>query len=101
MNLETSYSKDGKQLTIYLGDKFDYLVLDAFKLAYTPIKDDVTSVVINLKESTHMDSAALGMLLTMKLTLDSLAKSCKIINCQPPIQNVLQIARLEKTFLIE
>ncbi|MDP5030255.1 MAG: STAS domain-containing protein [Paraglaciecola sp.] len=100
MSLEKEFSTDGKQLTIFIEEKFDFSKVQDFRIAYNDQTKKFTSVVINLQKTEYMDSSALGMLLNMHRSLSDQVTSFKIVKCRPQVLKILQIARFDKKFEI-
>jgi anti-anti-sigma factor len=98
MSLDREFSGDGKELTIYLDERFDFGKVQDFRLAYSKGNEGINSVVINLQKTKYMDSSALGMLLNMQKSLNDSVTSFKIIHCRPQVLKILQIARFGKKF---
>ncbi|WP_293745757.1 STAS domain-containing protein [uncultured Paraglaciecola sp.] len=98
MSLDREFSEDGKELTIFLEEKFDFGKVQDFRLAYTEGNDGVSSIVINLQKTEYMDSSALGMLLNMQKSLRDSVQSFKITHCRPQVLKILQIAHFGKKF---
>jgi anti-anti-sigma factor len=98
MSLDREFSADGKELTIFLEEKFDFGKVQDFRLAYSQGSEGINSIVINLQKTEYMDSSALGMLLNMQKSLGDSVKSFKIIQCRPQVLKILQIARFGKKF---
>lgn len=100
MSLDRKFSADGKVLTIFVGDKFDFDKVQDFRLAYSASNEGAGSIIIDLKKTEYMDSSALGMLLNMQKSLKDSVTSFKIINCRPQVLKILNIARFAKKFEI-
>ena len=100
MSLNREFSADGKELTIFLEEKFDFGKVQDFRLAYSQGSEGINSIVINLQKTDYMDSSALGMLLNMQKSLSASVKSFKITQCRPQVLKILQIARFGKKFEI-
>jgi len=100
MSLDREFTEDGKELTIYLEEKFDFGKVQDFRLAYSEGSEGVISIVINLQKTEYMDSSALGMLLNMQKSVSDSVTSFKITHCRPQVLKILQIARFEKKFNI-
>lgn len=98
MSLDREFSEDGKELTIYLEEKFDFGKVQDFRLAYSEGNEELNSIIIDLGKTEYMDSSALGMLLNMQKSLNHTVKSFKISNCRPQVLKILQIARFGKKF---
>lgn len=100
MSLDREFSDDGKELTIFIEEKFDFGKVQDFRLAYSKDMEDVNSIVVNLQKTEYMDSSALGMLLNMQKSVGDTVKSFKITHCRPQVLKILQIARFGKKFEI-
>jgi anti-anti-sigma factor len=100
MSLDRSFSVDGKQLTIIVGQKFDFGQVQDFRVAYSSDSDEVKSVVINLQRTEYMDSSALGMLLNMQKSMSGKVTAFSIINCSEQVSKILRIARFDKKFTL-
>jgi HptB-dependent secretion and biofilm anti anti-sigma factor len=98
MSLDKEFSEDGKQLTIYLEEKFDFSKVQDFRMAYSNVESPLDAILINLQKTEYMDSSALGMLLNMHRSLITQVKSFKIVKCRPQVMKILQIARFDKKF---
>lgn len=98
MSLERQFSDDGKQLTIYLEEKFDFGKVQDFRFAYSEGAENVQSIVIDLQKTEYMDSSALGMLLNMQKSVGDNVQSFTISHCRPQVLKILQIARFGKKF---
>ena len=101
MNLKTSKSTDGTTFIIHIEGKFDFNLVQAFRDSYAQVSDDISTVMVDLRETEYMDSSALGMLLNMKKYLGSSVTNVKISNCRPQIKKILQISRFDKKFDID
>ena len=101
MTLTTSTSPDGQTFTIQIKGKFDFNLVQSFRNAYTEVNRDLSTVVVDLRETEYMDSSALGMLLNMQKSLNSKVGAIKIANCRPQIKKILQISRFDKKFDID
>lgn len=87
-----------QQLTITIMGNFDFEMVQEFRDAYS--NQDASEFVIDMRNTEHMDSSALGMLLNMRKSLGN-DTTISIINCRPQIQKILSISRFDKKFSIE
>ncbi len=101
MSLVTSTSTDGKTFIMQIKGKFDFNLVQDFRLAYANVTDETDTVVVDLRETEYMDSSALGMLLNMQKLLSDKVENFKISNCRPQIKKILQISRFDKKFDID
>ena len=98
MSIHINMNDEKKELTINVSGNFDFSIHPQFRNAYQNL-DKSYSVIVVLKTTEYIDSAALGMLL---LFYDEFSNhKIKIINCNDFIKQVLQIAHFEKKFDIE
>ena len=91
----------GDELVIAITGRFDFTQVKEFRDAYS---DDANgspnSYVVDLRETEHMDSSALGMLLNMRKHLGDSAP-IRIANSRPQIKKILTISRFDKKFNID
>lgn len=98
MSIQIDKNDENKELKIMVSGNFDFSIHPQFRDAYQDL-DKSYNVIVDLKATEYMDSAALGMLLLLD---DEFANHrIKIINCNDFIKQVLQIAHFEKKFDIE
>ncbi|MDC8831538.1 STAS domain-containing protein [Alteromonas gilva] len=90
-----------KTLVIQVGDKFDFSLVDKFRLAYEDMPAEISQIDVDLAATQYMDSSALGMLLNMQKVLAGRKLTYRIINSQPQIGRILEISRFNKKFVIE
>ncbi|MCV2885570.1 STAS domain-containing protein [Aestuariibacter sp. AA17] len=100
MSLERKISNDGKVLTIFMDEKFDFGKVQDFRNAYSTETEEINEVNIDLSQTEYMDSSALGMLLNMQKTLSGHVEKFNIINCRPQVAKILKISRFDKKFSI-
>ncbi|MCF2946709.1 STAS domain-containing protein [Paraglaciecola aquimarina] len=98
MSLDRAFSDDGKLLTIFIDEKFDFSQVQGFRTAYSEGTETVTAIVIDLQNTEYMDSSALGMLLNMQKAMKDKVTSFKIKHAKPQVSRILQIARFGKKF---
>lgn len=61
---------------------------------------DAPEIVINLREVTYIDSAALGMLLVARDRAQKKGKTLVLEACQPSVSNILKVASFDKLFTV-
>lgn len=101
MSVETSLSSDGHELTIKVGGRFDFSAHQAFRDAYESQNLLVTSYIIDLRETSYLDSSALGMLLLLRDHAGGDKSQVGIINCNPDVRKILKISSFEQLFRIQ
>ena len=95
MPLTSNINKSTNTLTISISGNFDFSTHPAFRSAYDNT-DSSLNVIVDLKQTEYMDSAALGMLLLLDEHFPN--QTVKIIGCSDFIKQVLEIANFQKKF---
>jgi anti-anti-sigma factor len=78
---------------------FDFSLFNEFRDAYSDYIGQYTHFVIDMSMVEYLDSAALGMLLSMKTALGDKAM-IELANANGFIRNILMISRFDKRFTI-
>ncbi|ABC29910.1 Anti-anti-sigma regulatory factor (antagonist of anti-sigma factor) [Hahella chejuensis KCTC 2396] len=99
MSVETKSSTDGS-VTISIRGQFDFGVVNQFRKAYEA-HPQARSFCVDMRQTVRIDSSALGMLLNMRLYLGGNRAKIRIINCSNEIRKIFEIAKFEKSFIIE
>jgi anti-anti-sigma factor len=86
--------------TIVVNGKFDFAVHRDFRTKSEQALGDaaVAEIVIDLSQSSYLDSAALGMLLLTKERAASLSKRIALRSVPGTVQDVLKVANFDKLF---
>ena len=100
MTIQKRYSENDSVVTIAVSGNFDFQNLIEFRESYTEGVTKGNNFIINLSETTSIDSSVLGMLLNMKRDLGKLDGEIKIVRCNQNVKNVLQISNFYKKFNI-
>ncbi|MEO5332669.1 MAG: STAS domain-containing protein [Magnetococcus sp. YQC-5] len=88
-------------VTITLDSRFVFSEHQAFQQTYKN-RPPKTRYIIDFKRVNYMDSSALGMLLVLKEHNGPEGKELlKIINCNPQIKKIFEIANFAQLFTIE
>lgn len=98
MSITSTLSDDGKLLTIQVKGRFDFSSLQAFRNSYEKVLPKPEAFVIDLKESEYLDSSALGMLLALREYAGGNDADLSIINCNPDVEKILIITKLDEMF---
>ncbi len=100
MAIWSSESSDGGELTIKIQGRFDFSAHQEFRDSYEKMKEDPQGYVVDMKETTYLDSSALGMLLLLRDHAGGDKSNIKIINCNPDVKKILTISNFEQLFSI-
>ncbi|MCK6187508.1 MULTISPECIES: STAS domain-containing protein [unclassified Pseudomonas] len=98
MSVESEVSLDGKKLTIAIKGRFDFGSHQMFRDAYERFYKVPELYVIDLKETTYMDSSALGMLLLLRDHAGGDESQVMVINTSSDVRKILAISNFDKLF---
>lgn len=101
MSITTDRSDDGKTLNIRIAGRFDFSSHQAFREAYESADKSVNRYVIDMQETTYLDSSALGMLLLLRDYAGGENADVRIANCNGDVRRILTISNFEQLFRIE
>lgn len=100
MAIWSSESPDGKELTIKIQGRFDFSAHQEFREAYEKTQESPEEYIVDMKETTYLDSSALGMLLLLRDHAGGDSSHIKIANCNPDVKKILTISNFEQLFTI-
>ncbi len=86
MSINASASEDGRALTINIEGRFDFSAHQDFRESYESSDGDPQEYCVDMKETTYLDSSALGMLLLLRDHAGGDTANIKIINCNPDVR---------------
>jgi len=93
-------SSDGQELTILIQGRFDFGAHQEFRNAYERVNSTPQRYVVDLKETTYLDSSALGMLLLLRDHAGGDSAQIRLLNCNPDVRKILAISNFEQLFKI-
>ena len=99
--MSVTSSGNGKELTIRVSGKFDFSCHQDFRATYEDLAEKPSSYIVDLSQTTYLDSSALGMLLLLRDFAGGDAAKVIIKNCNPEIKKILSISNFEQLFAIE
>ncbi|MET0594995.1 MAG: STAS domain-containing protein, partial [Polyangiaceae bacterium] len=86
--------------TISVEGRFDFHCHDEFRKVYeSDGPGDVTDYLVDLRQTDYIDSSALGMLLLLREAVSGTDR-VRIVNCQPAVRRILEIANFNHLFLV-
>lgn len=100
MPIQTRRSDDGRTLTIKIKGRFDFSTHQAFRDAYEHGDQTVTDFIVDLSDTTYLDSSALGMLLLLRDYAGGDSARIQIENCNSDVRRILAISNFEQLFAI-
>jgi anti-anti-sigma factor len=101
MAVNADYSAQGKELTISIKGRFDFGSHQDFRNAYERVNEKPKGYRIDLKETTYLDSSALGMLLLLRDHAGGDSAKVRLVNSNSDVKKILAISNFDKLFEIE
>ncbi|KMT56819.1 STAS domain-containing protein [Pseudomonas fildesensis] len=98
MSIESEVSLDGTTLTIAIKGRFDFGSHQDFRNSYERFYKVPDTYIVNLKETTYMDSSALGMLLLLRDHAGGDEAEVRVINSSSDVRKILAISNFDKLF---
>ena len=90
----------GNDLTIKIEGKFDFSAHQEFRAAYESLSSKPSQFIIDMSETTYLDSSALGMLLLLRDFAGGDTANIKVSHCNTEIKKILSISNFEQLFEI-
>lgn len=102
MAIHSSVSPDGSTLNITVEGRFDASYLDDFRRCYEGgASEGVKKYVVDLSDTLHLDSSALGMLLVLRDYAGGDASDISICNCSDDVKKIFAISAFGQLFDIQ
>lgn len=101
MPIHTHRSNDDQTLTICIEGRFDFSTHQEFRNAYEQERREVQNFVVDLSDTTYLDSSALGMLLLLRDFAGGDTSRIEIRNCNNDVQRILTISNFGQLFAIK
>lgn len=96
-------STEGPIQRIQVANRLDFAARDAFRHAAdaATAAPQVRKIVVDLRNTAYIDSAALGMLLILRDKAVAAGKTVAIASVPGTVRDILRIANFEKLFEFE
>ena len=102
MSITSSLSNNGEVLTISIVGRFDASSLEQFRRSFEIVEaTDIRRYRVDLAETVHLDSSALGMLLVLRDHAGGDRADITIMNCSPEVKKIFTISSFEQLFTIQ
>ena len=98
MAVTSEVSEDGSKLTIAIKGRFDFGSHQTFRDAYERFYKVPQIYVVDLKDTTYMDSSALGMLLLLRDHAGGDSSEVQVVNSNSDVRKILAISNFDKLF---
>lgn len=101
--ISTEVDHENSIIKINLPENFDFKIHREFRAAYEQSGNKNMNFIINMENTSYMDSSALGMLLLLREFTgnDTAIERVKIINVGDEVKEILRISKFEKLFEIQ
>ncbi|TQV86711.1 STAS domain-containing protein [Aliikangiella coralliicola] len=100
MSVGSNLSADGKVLTITINGRFDFSAHQAFRDSYEKLTPTPSEIIVDMVDTTYLDSSALGMLLLLRDHAGGDTANITLKNCNEDIRKILTISNFEQLFKI-
>ena len=101
MSVNKYISKDKKQVTLSIVGRFDFSLHQIFRDTYIDCNDLGTTFILQLNETSYMDSSALGMILLLKDHAEKYNGKVIIKKPNEIVNKILNIAQFNRLMTIE
>ncbi len=102
MSITSSLADNGEVLTISIEGRFDASSLEQFRRSFENLESgDVKRYEVDLADTVHLDSSALGMLLVLRDHAGGDKADITIKNCSPEVKKIFAISSFEQLFTIQ
>ena len=102
MAIKSEITDGGSCLNIAIEGRFDASLLDGFRRSFEECESDsISRYVVDLAETVHLDSSALGMLLVLRDYAGGDQANISIVNSSPEVKKIFAISSFEQLFTIE
>lgn len=98
MTISAYKTDDGSELSISIDGRFDFSSHQEFRKVYEDTEGRPEKYIVDLKETTYLDSSALGMLLLLRDHAGGDDAAIEIVNCNEDVRKILSISNFEQLF---
>jgi len=99
MSIDVNKSEDGRELTIVVGEKFDFGQHKDFREAYRN-EPPTLRYRVDLSRARYLDSSALGMLLLLKKHAGGESAQVRLEGANDDVRKILEIANFHRIFVM-
>lgn len=92
-------TQQGSDLTIKVSGRFTFSLYKEFAASYKQLETQPQNINVDLRAVEYVDSAALGMLLSMRNFFGP-DKKIALLHPNDTVRKILEIARFDKKFSI-
>jgi len=100
LSVSSNLATDGNSLVIQVQGRFDFSEHEAFRQCYESEEPKPQKYVVDLRQTSYLDSSALGMLLLLRDFAGGDEASVEIINCSQDVKKIFSISNFDQLFAI-
>lgn len=100
MSISIASNDASDTVTITIVGSFDFSLFNEFRAAYSDLPNSYKTYVVDMSMVEYLDSAALGMLLSMRNAIEA-DSNIELSGANAFIKNILMISRFDKRFDIK
>ncbi len=100
MSVSSNIATDGNSLVIQVEGRFDFSEHEAFRQCYELQGNKPDRFVVDLRQTSYLDSSARGMLLLLRDYAGGDEASVEIINCSQDVKKIFSISNFDQLFAI-
>ncbi|MBA6349848.1 STAS domain-containing protein [Colwellia sp. BRX8-9] len=100
MTVKTKVSKDNKEVSISVLERFDFAQHQCFRKAYSQYSQNGTKFIVDLSKTEYIDSSALGMILLLKDYAEHIDGTLTITKPSKAVSKILEIAQFHRLMTI-
>ncbi len=98
--MEIQVEQNNEVMTIHLGGRLDTLTAPKLDVEIEDLPQNVTNLVLDLKDLNYISSAGLRVLLTAQKKMNKIG-SMKVLNVCPEVMEVFKMTGFEDILVIE
>ncbi len=96
--IQSEVTGDGKDIKIAVQGRFDFSAHKEFRDSYEHVDGHPERYTVDMRETTYLDSSALGMLLLLRDYAGGDSSEVSIVNCNADVRKILTISNFEQLF---
>lgn len=100
MAIASELTDDGTELVISVDGRFDFSAHQEFRDSYESLVERPERYRVDMRDTSYIDSSALGMLLLLRDHAGGDNADIRIVNCNPDVRKILAISNFEQLFAI-
>ena len=95
-NVTTEWLADSKSFVLHISGDFTSEISHHFRNAYQAIKHTPNKYILNMKDTTYIDSTALGMILELREHAHNRKASIHITNMNDVVLDIFKVLNFHK-----